>query len=207
MPVRLFFWLCAVCSLLDSKRTMGNSYLTWLVPWMHRTYSGQLKSFLAVAYYLLRARRVESLPCWVKPSPKFPVDTIKCIMQRAQAIKQNTPSAARLLRCAFWSSSGNGTGWAIIQQADLGLWPRSSHTGMHIWSTILLYFLIITGAMCDIADLNNCESNDVPHDVHQPCRERVDHKKMLSVFALLCFVSPDIFSTLYLSCPWKSENT
>jgi len=40
---------------------------------------------------------------------------------------------------------------------------------------ILLASLIITGAMCDIVDLEKWESNDAPHDVHQSCRARVDH--------------------------------
>ena len=37
---------------------------------------------------------------------------------------------------------------------------------------ILLASLIITGAMCDIVDLDKWESNDAPHDVHQSCRAR-----------------------------------
>ena len=78
-------------------------------------------------------------------------------------------------RAYFFAYSGappaNGTGWAIFPWADLGFWPRCSHSGMHI----LLASLIITGAMCDIVDLEKWESNDAPHDVHQSCRARVDH--------------------------------
>ena len=93
-------------------------------------------------------------------------------MQRDQAIKQIYTECGALIFLRILN--------LLRQTAPVGLFSHGltwvSGRGvptrdMHI----LLASLIITGAMCDIVDLEKWESNDAPHDVHQSCRARVDH--------------------------------
>ena len=93
-------------------------------------------------------------------------------MQRDQAIKQiYTECGAliflRILNLLRQTAPAGLFSHGLTWVSGRGVPTRDMH--------ILLASLIITGAMCDIVDLEKWESNEAPHDVHQSFRARVDH--------------------------------